>query len=151
MDPHELERVLDRELKALSGPRAPRTLLPRVLAAVEIAARRPWYARPWLAWPAAVQGLSLAVGLLLVAALTLWTPFGQMPVDGAVWIGAVAGRAAAALRQLDAIQIAGRVLWRTLFEPLFVYAVLLLALLGAMGVALAAALRHPALGGASQS
>ena len=32
-------------------PRAPHTLLPRVLAAVQAWAQRPWYERAWFTWP----------------------------------------------------------------------------------------------------
>ena len=46
MDPDELASLIDRELRDLPGPRAPRSLLPRVLEAVA-EARRPWYARAW--------------------------------------------------------------------------------------------------------
>ena len=43
--------LVDRELRQLPSPRAPHTLLPRVLAAVEQWTRRPWYARAWFTWP----------------------------------------------------------------------------------------------------
>ena len=61
MDPAELERLVDRALGQLPAPRAPRTLLPRVMAAVPTPAR-PWHARPWLMWPAGWQIISLVVG-----------------------------------------------------------------------------------------
>ena len=51
MDPVDLERLTDRALRSLPTPRAPRSLLPRVLAAVAAEASRPWYARAWLSWP----------------------------------------------------------------------------------------------------
>ena len=62
MDPVDLERLIDRELRSLPAPRAPRTLLPRVMAAANEAANRPWYSRTWLQWPV---GWQLASALVL--------------------------------------------------------------------------------------
>src|SRR5580765_1858939 len=67
MYPADLDRLVDRELKHLPSPRAPHTLLPRVLAAVEHWTRRPWYERAWFTWPVGWQIASLAVLALLVA------------------------------------------------------------------------------------
>ena len=55
MDPADLETFVDGELRRLPLPRAPQTLLPRVLAAVEQWRERPWYARAWFTWPLAWQ------------------------------------------------------------------------------------------------
>ena len=68
MDPADLERLIDRELRSLPAPRAPRALLPRVMAAVDDAARRPWYSRTWLQWPIAAQLASALVLIGVVAA-----------------------------------------------------------------------------------
>ena len=62
-----LERRLHRELLRLPVPRAPRTLLPRVIAAVD----RPWYARAWRTWPVAAQAASLVMTVLLLVS-TSW-------------------------------------------------------------------------------
>lgn len=59
------ETPLHRELGALPLPRAPRTLLPRVMAAIA----RPFYTRPWLTWPALWQTAS-AIALVAVATAT---------------------------------------------------------------------------------
>ena len=58
-DNDELEALVDRELRRLPLPRAPHTLLPRVMAAVEAWAQRPWYTRAWFAWPAGWRLVSL--------------------------------------------------------------------------------------------
>src|SRR5262245_61742993 len=64
MEDFDLQHQIDRELKRLPVSRAPRTLLPRVMAA--IAAPKPlrWYSRPWLTWP---RHLQIASALLVVA------------------------------------------------------------------------------------
>lgn len=74
MDPADLERLLDRELKQLRAPHAPDTLLPRVLAAtVRREAPAP---RGWSTWPLAWQVASLAgmaVVLVVVWLAAPWT------------------------------------------------------------------------------
>jgi hypothetical protein len=67
----QLEMDLSEELRKLPRLRAPETLLPRVLAALERRAARPWWQRPWLAWPRALQAASVASGLVVMA-LAVW-------------------------------------------------------------------------------
>ena len=67
MDPAELERLVDRELKALPGPRAPRTLLPRVLAATTERRLRSWPARTRWAAPPIWRAACLALPLVALA------------------------------------------------------------------------------------
>ena len=62
----DLERVAQRALERLPAPRAPHTLLPRVMAAVQQWTRRPWYARAWVTWPLGWQALSTAALVLLL-------------------------------------------------------------------------------------
>ena len=64
------EAELDRQLKRLPDRRAPATLASRVLAAIEVGARLPWYRRTWWQWPPAIQGLSLLVASVLLGGLT---------------------------------------------------------------------------------
>src|SRR5262245_32986514 len=61
---HDLECQVDRTLKRLPEVSAPRTLLPRVLAAVRARAALPWYRQSWQAWPMPLQ---VATIFLLVA------------------------------------------------------------------------------------
>lgn len=68
------DETLDTALSHLSAVRAPDTLLPRVLAATRGLASRPWYARAWGTWPVAYQRASMAICLLVLAALTLTVP-----------------------------------------------------------------------------
>ena len=55
-----LESSIDHALKSLPPLAAPDSLLPRVLAALEARAARPWYRRAWQTWPRGGQVLSLA-------------------------------------------------------------------------------------------
>ena len=131
MDPADLEDVVDRELKGLPFPRAPRTLLPRVMAAVDQLARRPWYSRAWFTWPHEWQVASLLVLGLVVAGVALLMP-GALAVAG----GAASRFAPRAISEVadtasrvDATINAGRVVWRALIEPLASYAFVLVALM----------------------
>jgi hypothetical protein len=75
----ELEKLIDRELRRLPELPAPETLVHRVMLAVHQKARRPWWQRPWLAWPFAAQLISLAVLLLCAGTVSY--------LLGAAWSG----------------------------------------------------------------
>ena len=62
---------MDRELRRLPLPRAPQTLLPRVMAAVQAWAQRPWYTRAWFAWPPRPGAWSSLAPVVLLACLVL--------------------------------------------------------------------------------
>jgi hypothetical protein len=89
MEPTELERRVSEALRQLPGPKAPGTLLPRVMAAVKARARRPWYERAWMTWPRGWQVASVVATLALVAgigwsswALEGWTTSMSWPGAG---------------------------------------------------------------------
>ncbi len=67
----QLAARVDRELKELGELPAPATLVSRVMRAVERRTARPWYQRPWQAWPAGLQWASLAALLAIVCGLGL--------------------------------------------------------------------------------
>lgn len=75
----ELERVIHRELRGLPEPKAPETLVHRVMLAVHARERAPWWQRSWLAWPFGFQLVSLIV-LLFSAGLVSY-------LLGAAWDG----------------------------------------------------------------
>lgn len=133
MDPAEVDRLLDRELADLPRPRAPRTLLPRVMAAA--AAPAP-VATGWFTWPRAGQAASVAAALV-VTALVAWLAMAPPP------------------RVVDAAQGAGealavvRVLWDVLVQPAAVY-LFVIGILFTLACAAAWAALDAALGGASQ-
>jgi hypothetical protein len=104
----DLERRVHAELRLLPAPLAPGTLLPRVLAAVDAWARRPWYERAWFTWPLGWQIVSVAA--LAFAVYGTWN-LPPMPAS------------------VVATTNAGGVLWRALIEPLLGYVVGLVVLM----------------------
>ena len=86
-------------LRRLPYPPAPRTLLPRVLAA----ALRPWYAREWLAWPRHWQAASLACAVL--AGIGAWTFL------------STSSHVAEIESVMTTAATAARVLWRLVVQP----------------------------------
>ena len=147
MRPDESEDV-DRALKGLPAPKAPRTLLPRVMAAVDARTART-APRPWLDWPHAGQRASVAlVAVLAIGTVQLW-PSAQSAVarsatpviDSVVMqLGAVADRASLAVT-------VARAFFRLLVHPLSGYALLLVLVMGAACATFGAALDRIALGG----
>ena len=99
----DLERLIDRELTALPEPRAPRTLLPRIMTAVHAA--RPRTSGGWFTWPLVWANL-IACGdgpdysrrgeLLLVAADTLGAVVSNLSADTSSRLGGV-------IRQVEAL------------------------------------------------
>jgi len=67
---------LDRALRQLTGPRAPATLAPRVLAELARQAALPWYHRPWTDWPEIWRWLSSLLLATTVAGLWRLTEIG---------------------------------------------------------------------------
>jgi hypothetical protein len=70
-----LERLIDDELKRLSFVQAPESLLQRVKAAIEEERAKPWWQKPWTAWPGGIQAFFVAfllsLGGSIVYALSL--------------------------------------------------------------------------------
>ena len=135
MDPADLERLIDRELRALPPPRAPRALLPRVMAAVDDAARRPWYMRPWLQWPVTGQLASALVLIGVVAAGGVLLPQLRAAVS-------TFGFVADSTRDVEVATTTMRVLWRTLLAPVVPWAFGLLTLMCAACAVFGTALNH---------
>ena len=144
-----LDAALDSALARLTTMRAPETLLPRVMAVTRGLTARPWYARPWDTWPIVYQRMSVAVCLLVLAAMTLTMPLGngrwlEAIVDRTngrfdIWLQAIhdMGRIA---RSAEAVTNTAGSLWQGLSVPLLLYAsvvgVLLCLVMGLFGVAL---------------
>lgn len=133
MEP-DLDRRLDRALRDLPRPRAPRTLLPRVLAAT---AERPAPAATgWLTWPRHWQAASLAAALTLVGGV--WWLLSAPPAP-------VSGMARSAAQTATTM----RAMWDVLLEPAAMY-LFVIALALTLICAAAWAALEVALGGASQ-
>jgi hypothetical protein len=148
MNPADLERLVDAELKRLPPPRAPRTLLPRVLAATARRPPSPWYARPWLSWPLVAQAASIAAAALLVLGVYVFA----LPVlFSNPGHRANASDVTALLQALNDASALVRVSWRLLLEPV-AFVVMVAALTLSLGcAALWSVLDRVALGGASES
>lgn len=134
MDPADLDARLDRELRGLPAPRAPRTLLPRVLAAT--ANRAPQAAATgWFTWPLGWRIVSVA----FVAALAAVASFlFSSPPQSLSHAAETAG---------DAATVA-RVLWQVVAQPVASY-LFILGISLALACVLAWAALEAALGGAS--
>ena len=66
-----LQEEIDAWLHALPPRTAPRTLLPRVLAAIQSRAALPWYRKSWQTWPPVWRVASLTMLLSLFGGLCL--------------------------------------------------------------------------------
>ena len=152
-DPTGVDAV-QRALDDLPPPHAPRTLLPRVIAAasaLEAERARANAARP--IWPRTWRLASIAALVLLAAsAVWGWPDVGDVvgaPVAGAlagVWAWTVdVAWATAAVVSLTSI------LWNSFFQPLVPYLFVWIVLMSAACAAFGAALGRVALGGASHS
>lgn len=153
MDPSELERRIDRDLRRLSAPTAPATFLPRVLLAARLLAARPWYQRAWLTWPGAWQAASAAALLSVIVGFGFLLPTLEGEVmtavfrtAGRVWQG-VAERTAGLRVGLGTLDV----LWRALVQPLAGYLLALLVIMWAACAAFGVALSRVAFGEATHS
>ena len=134
MDPADLERLLDRELKQLPRPLAPRTLLPRVMTATAAASQAP-AATGWSTWSAAWQAAAVATLLLFVAGLSWLIAAPPAPVSAAT---RTAGETAAVMR----------LFWDVLLQPVVTY-IFVVGVALALACAAAWAAFELALGGAT--
>lgn len=142
MDPADLERLIDRALRALPPPRAPRALLPRVMAAVEERAQRPWYTRAWLQWPVGWQLASALVLIGVVATGSVLLPQLRDAVMALTFVANVRGDVAESAREVEVAATAVRVVWRTLLAPVVPWAFGLITLMCAACAVFGTALNH---------
>lgn len=79
-DPSRSEvRALHEQLRQLPLRKAPSTLVPRVMAAIQARRQLPWYKRTWWTWPLSAKILSgvLVVGLGIGTAFLMGPEMGQ--------------------------------------------------------------------------
>jgi hypothetical protein len=162
MDPADLQDVVDRALRELPGPRAPRTLLPRVMAAVRQQQNRtaqnavpqelPSAGRTWFRWPLGWQAASVAALILLVMGLGWVLPSAQAAVSDVTADAMTSIKARVATVAEDASDVAGiaRVLWQAALQPILGYVFVFILVMSAASAALGVAVGRVALGGASQ-
>jgi hypothetical protein len=142
MHPVDLETLVGRELRRLPMPRAPHTLLPRVLAAVEAWAQRPWYERAWFTWPLGWQVASIATLILIVSGGGVLLPK-TIAVAGAsasTLTGRVMEDVAPAAQLAEVTTNAALVIWRALLQPVIGYAFAIVLLMWLACAAFGAAL-----------
>jgi hypothetical protein len=151
MNPVDLQQLMDRELKQLPTPRAPETLLPRVLAATVHRKPAPWCARAWVTWPRGWQVASVVAFVAIAVGLSLFMPAVQhAPADVASRVAASApGRIAGVAGTVEKAATLMRVFWRVLLEPVAFYLLVLAVSLSLACAAIWTALERVALGGAS--
>jgi hypothetical protein len=147
----DLKAIVDEGLRQLPAPKAPPTLLPRVMAVVAEWAARPWYTRAWFTWPAAWQVASIALLIVLIAGGALLQTRLQGALQGAPtpeFAAGVTARVVGVERGAEAAARAATVLWHALFEPVATYAVALVVMLSLACAIVGAALNRVAVGGA---
>jgi hypothetical protein len=137
----ELERFVDRHLRALPAPSAPSTLLPRVLAAARAWSGRPWYTREWFTWPLGWQVGSLALLALTMAAAAI-VGSGVQPLVSQATASLISSVTIDVPQISSGVQAAAttlRVIWQALVQPFlpYVFAVIVLMCLVLASVVLA--------------
>ena len=132
MDPVDLDERLDQELRQLPPPRAPRSLLPRVLAAT---VERQGHATGWFTWPLGWRVASLALLAAVVAGASM------LPTALPSGVGNAAQTA-------GEVATVVRVMWDVMLQPVATY-LFVLGVSLALACALAWAALEAALGGAS--
>jgi len=153
MEPVDLERAIDDALNALPAPRAPETLLPRVMAAVAARAVAPAYTRPWTMWPRIWQVASAAALAIVVAGLVRGWALTATARDG-VWTELVPATPEWLARVVSVLSTsvdALRIGWRVIAEPVLIPVTVFLCVMTAACMVFAVALNRVALGGASES
>ena len=139
----DLESRLGDELRRLPALKAPPTLLPRVMAAIQAWTLRPWYERAWFTWPVGLQMASVAGLLVLFAGgFVLW------PLASNA-LGALATKTVEAppilelteaLERVGRAMATGRAIWARLSSRSWLYAfpfvVLMSAAFATIGLAL---------------
>jgi hypothetical protein len=148
MNPIDLEQLVDGELKRLPTPQAPRTLLPRVLAATA-AQPHPQPARGWAGWPRAWQFAGGVVTAVMLIGIWKLLAFSR-PLLDQLFPNAGPSSASTFTRNADDMATVVRVLWEVLLQPVATY-VSVLAVSFALACALLwTAVERLAPGGASQ-
>jgi hypothetical protein len=137
----ELERFVDRKLRALPLPPAPQTLLPRVVAAARAWTARPWYAREWMTWPLGWQAGSLALLIVTLATAAVAAPAMQQLIAQAT--ASLVSSTSIDVPQLTSGLLVSattfRVIWQAIVQPFlpYLFAVIVLMSLASATVVLA--------------
>lgn len=153
MRPVDLDALVGRDLRQLPLPRAPHTLLPRVLAAVQAWSTRPWYSREWFTWPLGWQIGSVALLMTILAGGAMVLPAARDAASAAASEFA-SGLMTDVPQIVDRVQVASniaQVLWRAMVQPFLAYALVLVGLMFLVCATGAVALDRALFGRALQS
>jgi len=148
MNPDELERLVDRELKRLPAPKTPPTLMPRVLMSIS----RPWYERSWFSWPRSWQAASVVTLAALIIGIGMLQPTvaGELGARFPEFLGSAGARLVAAAREIGTLASAMALVRRAVLEPILGSLAAFIVLMWTACAAFGAALTRLALGGTSQ-
>ena len=123
MKPSDLETLIQRKLAELPAPKAPGTLLPRIMAEVRRTRRSPRRQWSWIGgvrqWPA-VRLFAWAAWILLGVLAVDWSSGGRVGGNWALLLTTAEEGAIGA----GAMMREARVLWRVFLEPFAAYLVL---------------------------
>lgn len=147
MNPRDLEHLVDAELKRLPARRAPRTLLPRVLAATAAQEHRQ-PAKGWSVWPRAWQLAAAGIAAVVLAGVWRLMSFAG-PYLAPLLSNSGFDRTASVTRRADDIAVIVRVLWEMLIQPAATYVSILAISLALACALLWSAVERLAPGGAS--
>jgi hypothetical protein len=153
VEPSELERRAGEVLRQLPGPRAPGSLLPRVMVAARARAARPWYSRAWMTWPLGWRVASAAATVALVAAvgMSMTAAEGVVATVVSPWLSAASEWVTARTVGVRAVVETTGVLWRALVQPVSGVGVVVLAVMWMACATLSVVLSRVALGEAVES
>jgi hypothetical protein len=157
MPPGDLEDVVDRALRQLPAPKAPKTLVPRVMAAIATERVRTSRARPWLNWPLAWQVASVTMLIALgVGIARLWPDAPSfVPQSATARVEGVLEKVSTVVAKTvsDASTVLSvtRIVWRALVQPLVAYVLVLVLVMCAACATFGAALGRVVLGGVPQT
>lgn len=147
----DFDHQLDHDLRRLPAPRAPETLLPRVMRAVAQAESTPWYSRGWSAWPAGLKVASAAAFVLFITGLWTLVPAGQQWLADVVSPAATEAwtRVAPIAHLVAQATTLGRLVWDLVLGPIAAHFLVLAILLSSICAVFWTAVTRLALGGAA--
>ena len=153
MDPSNLERRIAWELAHLPSPAAPATLLPRVMAAVQAWATRPWYERAWTTWPIGWRVAALALFVVGAVGASLIVPAltSALQEAGTAVLAKVSSRVPDLGTRVEVISLAAPVLWRALIYRVLFIAFIVVAFMSLACAMVAAVLNRAVFGRAMES
>lgn len=147
--PRGSDRV-SRALSQLPVLRAPDTLLPRVMAAVQAWAERPWYQRAWFTWPLGWQLATIAALVLMAVSTWEWAPTVSLGAALQRVMPTAAVPSAETTSRLAALRVAAGILWQGL-QPILLYAFVIVVVMTTACLGAAMALNRAVFGRAQHS